>query len=152
MLDRVNAVSPQHTEWPQTEPFRAVLAGVVQIALARGEQTWSALSGATHGGMTTDEFERTVHDWVATAKHPKLQRRYVECVYQPMLELLALLRSNGFKTWIVSGGGIDFMRPWTEAVYGIPPEQVIGSSVKTKFELRDGKPVLVKLPEVGSVD
>src|SRR5262245_50990760 len=152
MLDRVKALAPQHPEWQQSEPFRSILAGDVKTALAGGQQALQALVGATHGGTTTDEFDRVVRDWVATSKHPKLQRRYVECVYQPMLEVLALLRSTGFRTWIVSGGGSDFMRPWTEAVYGIPPEQVIGSSVKTKFELRDGKPVLVKLPEVGSVD
>ena len=107
---------------------------------------------ATHAGMTTEEFEKTVTDWIATAKHPKTKRPYTEMVYQPMLELLAYLRANGFKTFIVSGGGIEFMRPWTEKVYGIPPEQVIGSSGKLKFELRDGKPVLVKLPEINFID
>ena len=107
---------------------------------------------ATHAGMTTEEFEKIVKDWIATAKHPKTERPYTEMVYQPMLELLAYLRANGFKTFIVSGGGIEFMRPWTEKVYGIPPEQVVGSSGKTKFEMRDGKPVLVKLPEVDFID
>ena len=107
---------------------------------------------ATHAGMTTDEFEKIVTDWMATAKHPKTKRPYTEMVYQPMLELLAYLRANGFKTFIVSGGGIEFMRPWTEKVYGIPPEQVVGSSGKLKFELRDGKPVLMRLPEVDFID
>src|SRR3990170_843716 len=107
---------------------------------------------ATHAGMTTEEFERTVRDWIATAKHPKTGRLYTEMVYQPMLELLAYLRANGFKTFIVSGGGIEFMRPWTEKVYGIPPEQVVGSSIKTKFDLRDGKPVLLRLPELNFID
>ena len=107
---------------------------------------------ATHAGMTTEEFEKIVNDWIATAKHPKTKRPYTEMVYQPMLELLAYLRANGFKTFIVSGGGIEFMRPWTEKVYGIPPEQVVGSSGKTKFEMRDGKPVLVQLPEVNFID
>ena len=107
---------------------------------------------ATHAGMTTEEFEQIVTDWIATAKHPKTGRLYTEMVYQPMLELLAYLRANGFKTFIVSGGGIEFMRPWAERVYGIPPEQVVGSSIKTKFELRDGKPVLVRLPEVNFID
>ena len=107
---------------------------------------------ATHAGMTTDEFEKIVKDWIATAKHPMTKRLYTEMVYQPMLELLAYLRANGFKTFIVSGGGIEFMRPWTEQVYGIPPEQVVGSSIKTKFELRDGKPVLVRLPEMNFID
>ena len=102
--------------------------------------------------MTTEEFEQIVKDWLATAKHPKTRRPCTEMVYQPMLELLAYLRANGFKTFIVSGGGIEFMRPWTEAVYGVPPEQVIGSSIKTKFEVRDGKPVLVRLPELNFID
>ena len=107
---------------------------------------------ATHAGMTTEEFEQIVKDWIATAKHPVTKRPYTEMVYQPMLELLAYLRANGFKTFIVSGGGIEFMRPWTEKVYGIPPEQVVGSSIKTKFEMRDGKPVLVRLPEINFID
>jgi phosphoserine phosphatase len=107
---------------------------------------------ATHAGLTTEEFTQTVKDWLATAKHPILKRPYTECVYEPMVELMAYLRANGFKTYIVSGGGSEFMRPWTEAVYGIPPEQVIGSSIKTKFEVRDGKPVLLRLPEVNFVD
>jgi hypothetical protein len=107
---------------------------------------------ATHAGMTTEEFEKIVKDWIATAKHPTTKRPLTEMVYQPMLELLAYLRANGFKTFIVSGGGIEFMRPWTEKVYGIPPEQVVGSSGKTKFEMRDGKPVLLKLPEINFID
>ena len=98
---------------------------------------------ATHAGMTTDEFTKIVTDWLATARHPRFNRPYTELVYQPMLELLAYLRANGFKTFIVSGGGIEFMRPWAERVYGIPPEQVVGSSIKTKFEMRDGRPALV---------
>ena len=107
---------------------------------------------ATHAGMTTDEFEKVVKDWLATARHPKFKRPYTELVYQPMVELLAYLRANGFKTFIVSGGGIEFMRPWTEKVYGIPPEQVVGSSIKVKYELRDGKPVLVRLAEIDFID
>jgi hypothetical protein len=107
---------------------------------------------ATHAGMTTDEFEKVVADWIATAKHPKTGKLYTEMVYPPMLELLAYLRAHGFKTFIVTGGGIEFMRPWAERVYGIPPEQVVGSSVKTKFDVRDGKPVLVRLPEVNFID
>jgi hypothetical protein len=107
---------------------------------------------ATHAGMTTDEFETIVADWIATARHPKFKRPYTELVYQPMLEVLAYLRANGFKTFIVSGGGIEFMRPWAAKVYGIPPEQVVGSSIKTRFELRDGKPVLVRLPELNFID
>ena len=104
---------------------------------------------ATHAGMTTDEFDGDVKDWMATARHPTFGRPYTEMVYQPMLEVLAYLRANGFKTYIVSGGGVEFMRPWTEEVYGIPPEQVIGSSIKTKYEVRDGTPVLLRLPEIG---
>ena len=107
---------------------------------------------ATHAGMTTDEFEQIVKDWIATAKHPKTGKLFIDMTYQPMLEVLAYLRANGFKNFIVSGGGIEFMRPWTEQVYGIPPEQVVGSSIKTKFELRDGKPVLVRLPELNFND
>ena len=120
--------------------------------LAGGEKSIAELLMVTHAGMTTGEFEQIVKNWVATAKHPKTGRLYTEMVYQPMLELLAYLRSNGFKTFIVSGGGIDFMRPWTEKVYGIPPEQVVGSSIKTKYEMRDGKPVLIRLPELNFVD
>ena len=116
------------------------------------EESLLKLIMATHAGMTTDEFSKIVSDWIATAKHPKTGRPYTEMVYQPMLELLAYLRANGFKTFIVSGGGIEFMRPWTERVYGIPPEQVVGSSIKTKFEMRDGKPVLVRLPELNFID
>jgi len=151
-FDRVKALAPQHPEWKEQEPFRSILAGDPQAALAGGRQAIDSLLVATHAGTTSDEFERVVRDWIATGRNARLQRRHVECVYQPMLEVLALLRANGFKTFIVSGGGIDFMRPWTEAAYGIPPEQVIGSSLKTQFELRDGKPVLVRLPEFSSFD
>src|SRR5262245_48299309 len=150
-LDRVRALASQHPEWKEKEPFKSVLAGDVKSALAGGEKAVGELVMATHAGVTTEEFEKIVGDWIATAKHPKSGQRYVEMVYQPMLELLAYLRENGFKTFIVSGGGIDFMRPWVERTYGIPPEQVVGSSTKTKLEMRDGKPVLVKLPEIGSI-
>ena len=151
-LDRVKALAPQHLEWKGKEPFASLLKGDLKSALAAGEPAIFQIVMATHAGMTTEEFEKTVTDWIATAKHPKTKRPYTEMVYQPMLELLAYLRANGFKTFIVSGGGIDFMRPWTEKVYGIPPEQVIGSSGKLTFELRDGKPVLVKLPELNFID
>ncbi len=107
---------------------------------------------ATHAGMTTEEFEQIVKDWIATAKHPKTGRHYNEMIYQPMVELLAYLRANGFKTFIVSGGGIEFMRPWVEKAYGIPPEQVVGSSIKTRYEVRNGKPALVRLPELNFID
>ena len=152
IFDRIKALAPQHPEWKDKEPFASVLKGDVKAALAGGEQALVEMAMATHAGMTTEEFEKVVTDWIATAKHPKTGRLYTEMVYQPMLELLAYLRANGFKTFIVSGGGIEFMRPWAERVYGIPPEQVVGSSIKTKFELRDGKPVLVRLPEINFVD
>ena len=151
-LDRVKALAPQHPEWKDKEPFASLLKGDVKGALAGGERAMVEIVMATHAGMTTEEFEKIVKDWLATAKHPKFTRPYTECVYQPMLELLAYLRAKGFKTFIVSGGGIEFMRPWTEKVYGIPPEQVVGSSIKTKFELRDGKPALVRLPEINFID
>jgi len=124
----------------------------VKAALAGGEKAILEIVMASHAGNTTEEFEQIVKDWVATAKHPTTKRHYTEMVYQPMLEVLNYLRANDFKTFIVSGGGVEFMRPWTEAVYGIPPEQVVGSSVKTKFEIRDGKPVIVRLPELSFMD
>jgi hypothetical protein len=129
-----------------------VLKGDVKAALAGGEKALLEMAMATHAGMTTEEFERIVSDWIATAKHPTTGKLYTKMVYQPMLEVLAYLRANGFKTFIVSGGGIEFMRPWTEKVYGVPPEQVVGSSIKTKFELRDGKPVIVRLPDLNFID
>ena len=152
VLDRVKTLAPQHPEWKTQEPFASILKGDVKAALAGGEKALGQLMMATHAGMTSEEFEKIVSDWIATAKHPKTGRLYTEMVYQPMLELLTCLRANGFKTFIVSGGGIEFMRPWSERVYGIPPEQVIGSSIKTKFDLRDGKPVLVRLPEINFID
>jgi hypothetical protein len=151
-LDRVKALAPQHPEWKTKEPFASLLKGDLKGAFASGERAGLEIVMATHAGMTTEDFDKIVRDWIATAKHPKTDRLYTEMVYQPMLELLAYLRANNFKTFIVSGGGIEFMRPWTEKIYGIPPEQVIGSSIKTKFELRDGKPVLVRLPEVDFID
>jgi hypothetical protein len=151
-LDRVKALAPQHPEWKTKEPFASLLKGDVKAALAGGERTMLEIIIVTHTGMTTAEFEQIVKDWIATAKHPKFKRPYTECVYQPMVELLGYLRANGFKTFIVSGGGIEFMRPWTEKVYGIPPEQVVGSSIKTKYEWRDGKPVLIRLPEMNFID
>jgi len=152
IFDRIKALAPQHPEWKDKEPFASVLKGDVKSALAGGEHALLEMAMATHAGMTTEEFDQIVKAWVATAKHPKTGKLYTEMVYQPMLEVLAYLRANGFKTFIVSGGGIEFMRPWTEKVYGIPPEQVVGSSIKTKFELRDGKPVLMRLPELNFID
>jgi len=151
-LERVKTLAAKHPEWKEKEPFKSALAGDLKGVFAGGEHALLELIMATHAGMTTEEFEQVVKNWIATAKHPRFNRPYTECVYQPMLELLAYLRANGFKTFIVSGGGIEFMRPWTERVYGIPPEQVVGSSIKTKFELRDGQPVLMRLPEVNFID
>ncbi len=148
LLDRVKALSAQHPEWQTQEPFASLLEGDLETALAGGEHALLELAMATHTGMTSVEFERIVREWITTAEHPKTGRLYTEMTYQPMLEVLAYLRANGFKTFIVSGGGIEFMRPWTEQVYGIPPEQVVGSSVKTRFEMRDGEPVIVRLPEL----
>ena len=146
VLDRVRTLAPQHPEWKTNEPFASILKGDLQTALAGGERALLELVTATHAGMTTVEFEQIVKDWIATAKHPKTGKLFTEMTYQPMHELLAYLRANGFKTFIVSGGGIEFMRPWAEQTYGIPPEQVIGSSIKTQFEMRNGQPVLVRLP------
>ncbi len=151
-VDRVKALAPQHPEWKEKEPFASLLKGDMKAALTGGEHAILEIIMATHAGMTTEQFENVVKDWIATAKHPKSGRPYIEMVYQPMLELLAYLRANGFKTYIVSGGGIEFMRPWVEKVYGIPPEQVVGSSGKLKFEMSDGKPVIRKLPEVNFID
>ena len=151
-LDRVKALAPQHPEWKTKEPFASLLKDDLKGALAGGEHAILEMMAVTHTGMTITEFEKIVADWIAAAQHPKFKRPYTECVYQPMLELVAYLRANGFKTFIVSGGGIEFMRPWTEKVYGIPPEQVVGSSGKTQFEMKDGKPVLMKLPAVNFID
>ncbi len=151
-MDRVKAMAPEHPEWATQQPFQAVIEGDTAALAETGEHGILELVMATHAGMTTEEFEAEVTDWLATATHPTTGRPYTEMVYQPMLEVLDYLRANGFKTFIVSGGGIEFMRPWTEAVYGIPPEQVVGSSVKTAFEIRDGEPVLARLPEIGFID
>ncbi len=151
-LDRVKTLAPEHPEWKDKEPFASLLKGDVKGAFAGGERAILEILMASHAGNTTEEFEKIVRDWIATAKHPNTGRLYTDMVYQPMLELLAYLRAHGFKTYIVSGGGIEFMRPWSQRVYGIPPEQVIGSSIKTKFELRDGIPVLVRLPEMNFID
>jgi hypothetical protein len=152
VLDRVKALAPQHPEWQQTQPFKAVLEGDKSTLAASGEKGIIQLLMATHAGITTDEFAAIVNDWVKTAQHPRFHRAYVECVYQPMLELLTYLRTNAFATYIVSGGGVEFMRPWTQSVYGVPPQQVIGSFIKTRYEMRAGQPVLVRLPEVDFVD
>ena len=152
VLDRVKALAPQHPEWKDKQPFKAALEGDLKALGASGPRGLAELTAATHAGMTAAEFETIVADWLKTALHPKYDRPYTELVYQPMLELLAYLRAHGFKTFIVSGGGIDFMRPWAEKVYGIPPEQVIGSSIEVKFEMRAGEPVLMREPEIRFID
>ena len=152
VLDRVRALAPKHPEWKTREPFASLLKGDLKGAMAGGERALLEIVIATHTGMTTVEFVQIVKDWIATAKDPKTGRLHTEMAYQPMLEVLAYLRANGFKTFAVSGGGIEFMRPWMEQVYGIPPEQVVGSSVQTRFELRDGEPVIVRLPQLNFND
>jgi phosphoserine phosphatase len=151
-IDRIKALAPQHPEWKDKEPFASLLKGDPKTALAAGDHALIEIVTATHAGMTSDEFEKVVKDWLATAKHPTTGRPFTEMAYQPMLELLTYLRDNEFKTFIVSGGGIEFMRAFAEKVYGIPPEQVIGSTGKQQFEMRDGKPVLVKLAAVDFID
>ena len=151
-LDRVKALVSQHPEWKETQPFKAVLEGDHRALAAAGERGILEIMAVTHSGMTTEEFSGIVADWLATARHPRFNRPYTEMVYQPMLELLGYLRANGFKTFIVPGGGVEFMRAWTERVYGIPPEQVVGSTIATQFDMRDGRPVLTRLPKADFID
>jgi len=152
VLDRVKALAPKHPEWRTQQPFKAVLERDFKALHAQGEKGVMQILAATSTGMSSEAFNRIAGDWIAAARHPKFKRPYTELVYQPMLEVLAYLRANGFKTFIVSGGGIDFMRPWTERVYGIPPEQVVGSTGKLKYEIRDGNPVLMRLPGIDLID
>ena len=151
-LDRVKALAPLHPEWKEEQPFKAVLEADMKVLTESGERGMLDLIMATHAGMTTEDFETNVEAWLATARHPRFGRPYSDLVYQPMLELLAYLRANGFQTFIVSGGGIEFMRPWTERVYGVPRQQVVGSSIKTRFEMRDGSPTLFRLPQMNFID
>jgi phosphoglycolate phosphatase-like HAD superfamily hydrolase len=152
-LDRVKAMAPNHPEWKQQQPFKAFLSGDRKALAEQGEKGLLTLVAAAHSGMTTDEFANSVADWLATAKHPRFSRPYNDLIYQPMVELLAYLRANGFKTFIVSGGGVEFMRVWAEKAYGIPPEQVVGSSGVVKFQTAaNGKPELMKLAKVEFVD
>jgi hypothetical protein len=152
MLDRVKELAPKHPEWKQKQPFKSILEGDVKQALAGGEKALLELLAATSAGMTTEEFDGIVRRWLATARHPKFKRPYTDLVYQPMLELLSYLRNAGFKTFIVSGGGLDFMRPWVERTYGVPPEQVVGSSIKVRYEVNGRIPVLLRLPEIDFID
>lgn len=151
-LDRVKVLVDKHPEWREREPYKSVLAGETESLVAAGQKAFVEIVTATHFGMTTDEFEELVRAWLKSARHPRFHRPYTDLVYQPMLELLAYLRANGFKIFIVSGGGIDFMRVWVPHIYGIPPEQIVGSSNKIKYELRAGIPVLLRLPEIDFID
>ena len=151
-LDRVKTMAPLHPEWKDTLPFKAVLEGDMKALAAAGERGLGELIMATHSGMTTGEFQKIVTDWLASARDARFKRPYTELVYQPMIELLSYLSANGFKSFIVSGGGVEFMRPWAERIYGVPPERVIGSSIKTRFQMRDGRPELFRLAELNFVD
>ena len=151
-MDRVRAMAPDHPEWANQQPFKGVLDGDFEAVIKTGKAGLLELMMITHAGMTTAEFEDIVQEWVSTARHPQRDRLYTDLVYQPMLEVLEYLRANGFKTFIVSGGGLEFMRPWVEEVYGIPPEQVVGSTISIAFEMRDGAPVLVRLAEIDFID
>lgn len=150
--DRLIALAPRHPEWQSSEPFRSLLQGKTPAAGDPGEQELAAIIAATHAGMTVRAFHALVAAWLKTARHPRFQKPYIECVYTPMLELLKYLRAKDYKTYIVSGGGVEFMRPWTNPVYGIPPHQVIGSTIQTRYEERNGAPELVRLPKVDFVD
>jgi hypothetical protein len=152
-IDRVRALAPQHPEWRETQPFKAVLEGDHAALAAAGEKGLIEIVAATHAGMTTDAFNKIVAEWLATAREPRFNRLYTEMTYLPTIELLAYLRNNGFKTFIVSGGGVEFMRVFADQVYGVPPEQVVGSSGVVRFEIgADGKPVLIKEPKVEFID
>jgi hypothetical protein len=151
-IDRVKALAPQHPEWATQQPFKAAIDSDMKALAASGEKGLLELVMATHAGSTPEEFREVVRDWLATARHPRFKKRYDDLVFQPMLEVLQYLRASGFKTYIVSGGGIEFLRAWAEDAYGIPPEQVVGSSIKTRYELREGVPGIVRLPEVNFID
>ncbi len=151
-IDRVRALAPAHPEWKDTQPFKAALEGDVKALAASGERGLLELVMATHAGMTSDEFALVVREWAKTARHPTLCRPYTELTYAPMRELLDYLRASGFRTYIVSGGGVEFLRVLAEELYGVPPEQVIGSSIRTRYEVRDGRPVIVRLPEIEFID
>ncbi|MNS98405.1 haloacid dehalogenase-like hydrolase [compost metagenome] len=151
-VDQVKVLAPKHPEWKTKEPFKSVLAGSMKGALAGGEKSLLAIMMATHAGMTTDVFNASVKEWIESAQHPKFKKLYTECVFQPMLEVLTYLRANGFKTFIVSGGDIDFMRVWAERVYGIPPEQIVGTKMKLKYQVVDGVPSLLRTPALSLLD
>ena len=152
VLDRVKALAKDHPDWATKQPFKGAIESDFRAIAATGDKGLLELVAETHAGMSTEDFEKIVSDWIESAQHPRFHRPYTETVYQPMLELLAYLRANGFKTYIVSGGGVEFMRPWTERVYGVPPEQVIGSSIVTEYQVVDKKPVLMRLPKLDFLD
>jgi hypothetical protein len=152
VIERIKELAPQHPAWKEQEPFASVLRGNMEKALAGGEKALLEMVMATHAGLTAEEFSKSVNEWLSTARHPKTGKLYTAMVYQPMLELLDYLRANDFKIFIVSGGGIDFVRVFSEKIYGIPPERVVGSSIKAKYEVRNGTPVIVKLPEIDFID
>jgi phosphoglycolate phosphatase-like HAD superfamily hydrolase len=151
-LDRIKAMAAEHPQWKTTEPFKSAIAGDLDRLAAEGEKALLEIIATTHASMTVDQFHSIVRDWLRTARHPRFHRPYNQCIYQPMVEALAYLRANGFKTFIVSGGGVGFMRPWVERAYGIPPEQVVGSSGAVKYVVVDGKPKLLKEPKVEFID
>ena len=151
-IDRVKALSDKHPEWKATQPFKAILENDQKALLGAGTKGLLEVIAKTHAGMTEKEFRKTVEDWIASAKHPRFERAYTELTYTPMQEVLTYLRANGFKIFIVSGGGLSFMRPWAPKIYGVPVEQIIGSVIKTKFEMRSGGPALVRLEEMFFVD
>jgi hypothetical protein len=151
-FDRIKEMAPQHPEWKTKQPFKGVLEGDMKAVAASGEKGLVEITLATSTGMTDAEFERSVSDWIAQSHDRKFNHPYNELIYQPMVELLTYLRSNGFKTFIVSGGEQEFMRPWAEKAYGIPPEQILGSTMKTQFEVHDGQPVLMRLPQINFID
>jgi phosphoglycolate phosphatase-like HAD superfamily hydrolase len=151
-IDRVKEMAPEHPDWKDKEPFASILKGDLKTALAGGEHSAAEIIAATHSGITTEQFQDVVKKWLSTSKHPKFNQPYNQVVYQPMLELMKYLRANNFKTFIVSGGGVEFIRAFAEETYGIPPEQVIGSRGKLKLEMRNNNPVLVKMPGIDFVD
>lgn len=151
-IDRIKALAPEHPEWKTTQPYQSVLEDDMKTLMSFGEHGLIEIVMASHAGNTVSEFDQIVKDWLATAKHPRFHRPFTDLVYQPMLELINYLKSNNFKTFIVSGGGIEFMRPWVEGIYGIPKDQVIGSSIKTKYDYNNGNPVIRRLPELNFID
>jgi phosphoglycolate phosphatase-like HAD superfamily hydrolase len=151
-FDRIKELAPKHPEWKDTQPFKGVIEGDMKAVAASGEKGLLQIMAASHVGNTTEEFEAIVRDWIASAHHPTTKKLFTEMIYQPMLEVLTYLRASGFKTYVVSGGGVEFMRPWVERTYGIPPEQVVGSRAKVKYEVRGGTPVLTRLAEIDLID